>query len=243
MQKKKKKKNQNNKINRKEKKGEQNNNINNLFSKHNYNDKLNNSENDDDNNNNPNNNKLQKQHQINIPNYINSEFYPIVRNYKNIDPKNLNLINLHGDGNCLYLAISFFIYKTEDKHYLIRNLISDQANKDLGVLPNILIDTEQGQVRIHEYIKIIKIPYRYGGNLEISLSYKLYDFNIAVYKEERDSNDNLINLSFINYINNDNNEIKNLPILTNINNTHYNLIYYNNTPVNINFSTDLISHD
>ena len=44
----------------------------------------------------------------------------------------------------------FFIYKTEDKHYLIRNQISDKTNKDLGVLPNILIDSAQGQVRIHE---------------------------------------------------------------------------------------------
>ena len=62
-----------------------------------------------------------------------------------------------------------------------------------------------------------------------------YIILILPYKEIRDYNDNLINLSFINYINNNNEENKNLLLLTFINNNHYNLAFYNNTNIDYNY--------
>ena len=88
-----------------------------------------------------------------------------------------------------------------------RNNLSIGINKK-RILPNLLIDKEHGPERLYEYIKSINIPFRYGGDFEISLCYELFNINIAVYKEESDDNNLLINLSFIDYINNDNNEKK-----------------------------------
>ena len=40
--------------------------------------------------------------------YINSELYPIVRNFGNINPISIFIKNILGDGNCLFRAISYF---------------------------------------------------------------------------------------------------------------------------------------
>ena len=66
---------------------------------------------------------------------------------------------------------------------------------------------------MRDYIHTIKEPNNYGGDLEISISYDLYNYNVAQYKEIYDDFGNLINLEFVNYINN-NNENKDLLILT-----------------------------
>ena len=69
------------------------------------------------------------------------------------------------------------------------------------------------------------------GDLEISIFYDLYNSNIAAYKEEREINNNQVNLGFLNYINNDNNENKDLYAITDmslISNIHYNRVFANN---------------
>ena len=66
--------------------------------------------NNKDNNNNdyPNNNE-NNLNIIPIQNYfINQELYPLIRNFKNINPDNLNIINITGDGNCLFRSLSYF---------------------------------------------------------------------------------------------------------------------------------------
>ena len=50
---------------------------------------------------------------------------------------------------------------------------------------------------------------------------------------------NIIKLNFIKYINENNNENKNLLIITNNNNIHFNLGYYNNTELITNFNINL----
>lgn len=42
-------------------------------------------------------------------------------------------------------------------------------------------------------------------------------------------------VNFVNYTNNDNNEYKNLLILTNANNNHFKLAYYNYTLLDLNY--------
>ena len=64
----------------------------------------------------------------------------------------------------------------------------------------------------------------YGVDLEISIAYDFYKFNIAIYNEEKDTEDNLINLRILHYINN--NENKNICIFTLLNNNQYNLDFY-----------------
>lgn len=58
---------------------------------------------------------------INISNtFINEQFYPIVRNYKNINPNNIEIKEIIEDGNCLFRAISHFIKGNEYMYNCIR---------------------------------------------------------------------------------------------------------------------------
>ena len=81
---------------------------------------------------------------------------------------------------------------------------------------------------MHDNIQTIKEDKNYDGDLEISISYDLYNFNIAEYKEIYDSKGTLTSQEFIKYINNDNNENKDLIILCYLNNNHFIWEYYKN---------------
>ena len=67
--------------------------------KKNINDKNNN--NDD----NPNNNICDTNENNLYNTYINEIFYPLVKNFKNINPKNVNIVEIEQDGNCLFRSI------------------------------------------------------------------------------------------------------------------------------------------
>ena len=84
---------------------------------------------------------------------------------------------------------------------------------------------------MHDYIDSIKFEGNYGGELELSIAYDLFYINIAQYLIIRDTENNIINLSFVKYINNDQNEKKNLLILINENHNHFNIAYYNNIKI------------
>ena len=196
-------------------------------------------------NNNNNEPEENKNNDINKNNYkqkyINEELYPTVRNFENIKPSDIIIINIIGDGNCLFRAISYFLNNTEDNHSEIRKQIYNEAIKRKPLIPNIEIETERGRVRIHDYISTIKEEKNYGGDLEISISYDLYNYNVAEYKEIYDNNGDLTALEFIQYINKDNNENKDLIILTNVNDNHFNLAYYKYKNINDNKNNSVIS--
>ena len=100
-----------------------------------------------------------------------------------------------------------------------------------------------GKMRIHDYISTINNDKNWGGDLEISISYDLYNYNIAEYKEIYNDHYQITHLEFIQYINSDNNEQKDLLILTSNNDNHFNLAYYknivNNTKDNLNIKNNM----
>ena len=126
----------------------------------------------------------------------------------------------------LYRSLSRFLYGTEALHERIRNEIYKEALKRSANYPDITLTKENGPMRIKDYINSIKNEYFYGGELEITISASLYNINIATFNEIYKDN-RLIGLSFINYYNNDRLENRHLLILTNINNSHYRIGYYN----------------
>ena len=120
---------------------------------------------------------------INISNnFINEQLYPIVRNYKNINPNNIEIKQIIGDGNCLFRSISHFIKGNEYMYNSIRTQIYNEAINRINVIPNILIESERGKMPIHTYINSMKENGNYGGDFEISLAYDIYKINIAEYK-------------------------------------------------------------
>ena len=120
-------------------------------------------------------------------------------------------------------------------HRNIRLQIYNKALRRINVIPNVIIETERGNYRIHEYIETINEEGNYGGDFEISISYDLYNINISQYIIEKDINNNIINLKFAKYINDDNNENKNLLILVNESNVHFVVAYYHSSNVDFNY--------
>lgn len=76
--------------------------------------------------------------------YINQELYPNIREFKNINPNNVNIIDIFGDGNYLYRAISQFLYGSHQSHQNIRNQIYKKALSKKNI-PNVYIETENGK--------------------------------------------------------------------------------------------------
>ena len=167
---------------------------------------------------------------INISNtFINEQFYPIVRNYKNINPNNIEIKEIIGDGNCLFRAISHFIKGNEYMYNCIRTQIYKEALNRINLIQNITIESERGNMPIHTYINTIKENGNYEGDFEISLAYDIFKINIAEYKAILDTNNNILNHTFIKYINDDGNENRDLLLFLSFNKNHFNLGYYNNT--------------
>ena len=96
-----------------------------------------------------------------------------------ISPENINIVDVVGDGNCLYRALSRFLYGTEDLHLRIRNDIYNDLLNRIDNLPDITMNIENGSMRIKEYINNIRAPGFFGGELEISTAIDLYNINIA----------------------------------------------------------------
>lgn len=69
------------------------------------------------------NNNKSNAHCNNSKSYINSEFYPLVRNFKNINPNNLEIINIIEDGNYMFRSISHYINRNQENYHIIRKEI------------------------------------------------------------------------------------------------------------------------
>ena len=95
----------------------------------------------------------------------------------------------------------------------IRNKIYQESLRIIKVIPNIIMETETGKYRIHDYIPTIKEVGNHGGDFQISIAYNIFNINIAQYIIEKDINNNIINLFFVKYDNDTNNENKNFLIL------------------------------
>lgn len=82
-------------------------------------------------------------------------------------------------------------------HEKIINEIFNKALSRINFIPNDFIEAERGRMRINEYIYTINQEVNYGGHLELSLDYDLYNINIAEYIDIRDKENNLLSLNFV----------------------------------------------
>ena len=100
----------------------------------------------------------------NFRNNLNEEFYPLIRNNKNINPIDINMINIIVDGNCLYRWLARFVYGNEELHQRVRNEIYNKAIIRLPNYPNISLENENGPMNIIEYANHINNDDFYWGN-------------------------------------------------------------------------------
>lgn len=70
-------------------------------------------------------------------------------------------------------------------HKNIRNQIYQEALRRINIIPNVILETERGNFRIHEYIQTINKEGNHGGDFELSMSYDIFNINIAQYLIEK----------------------------------------------------------
>ena len=155
--------------------------------------------------------------------FINEQLYQKVLNHENLSKDIIDIINVEGDGNCFYRAISQFLLKNELFHQSIREEIFKKAQeRERNDLKGINL-LENDDLSATNYINNMQFDGGFAGDYEISIAHQLYGINIAVYRF-KDDNDN--DLSFIKFYNDDGNNKRDLLILIYINNNHYQLAYY-----------------
>ena len=124
-------------------------------------------------------------------------------------------------------SISQFIYGNQYIYNIIRQEIYNEVALLKNFIPYAIIETNNGNN--------IKNDGFHGRGFEISIAYDINKFNIAQYKVILNKDDKIIGYQFINYYNNDNNELKNLLLIINFNDNHWNIGYYNNTHLDLNY--------
>ena len=83
----------------------------------------NNSKDNNTNENNPppnNNNNINAENNTISKKYINSQLYPIIRNYRNANLNNITIYKTNGNGNCLFRAFAYFINNDETNYKKMR---------------------------------------------------------------------------------------------------------------------------
>ena len=68
----------------------------------------------------------------------------------NDNNKNPQNSNIEGINNCMFRALSEFIYGNEFMHQNIRLKIYKEAIKRMPTIPNIILGTGMGNIRIHD---------------------------------------------------------------------------------------------
>ena len=157
---------------------------------------------------------------LNNNNLINKELYETVTNHKDITSDLINVINIEKDGNCLYRAISYFLFNDQINHSYIRKEIKERAQQIQRNNPLKLDLIENLNLSISRYINDKMNEGAFAGDYEISLAHQLYNINIVVYEKINDNE-----FSFINFYNDDGNNNRDLLILILENNNHYKLGY------------------
>lgn len=121
-------------------------------------------------------------------------------------------------------CISLFIHNIENRHLKLRKEIVNYLKLHKNEFSHSEFETEIGIVNINQYLEYIEKPKSWSGELEKYEVEELYNINIADYLEKVDNNDITCHKFLYDY-NHDRNYLKDLCILTSINNNHYNLIY------------------
>ena len=105
----------------------------------------------------------------------------------------------------------------------MRKEVFNYLNLNKNQFLHLELETEIGLLKFQEYLNYIKNDGAWAGEIEKYAVEEIYNINLADYIQINNSNN--IYHEFFYDCNHDNNYAKDLCILTNINNNHYNLIF------------------
>ena len=145
-----------------------------------------------------------------------------------IDKNEFISINIKGDDNCGYRAISLQLYGIEEMQAIIKKKIYEYLKDHILLYKNEYIYYENLIIEIPDYIELIKNDGVWIDDLEISTINKIYNVCLMIFKE--------INSTHIEYVNtlgelhsNDNIFIT----LLNVGDNHYNVLYEKDKKTNV----------
>ncbi|KAI3641367.1 hypothetical protein MIR68_000497 [Amoeboaphelidium protococcarum] len=97
----------------------------------------------------------------------------------------LRLQQIKGDGNCLFRALSDQLHGSEDRHVEFRQMVCDYIDKHRDEFVPFLLEEDDGNTDIEEYVAKMRQNGTYGGNIELVAFSRLISAEIWIYQNER----------------------------------------------------------
>ncbi|KAH8739387.1 cysteine protease [Cryptosporidium ryanae] len=95
--------------------------------------------------------------------------------------------SIEGDGNCLFRAISFQLYETDEYHEIIRSFCMDIVEINKNSYSSFMSDYPN----VESYINEKRKPGVWGDNIEIQAMSELYHIPIYIYRLNHSFNDSI----------------------------------------------------
>ncbi|KAI4492065.1 hypothetical protein M0802_010073, partial [Mischocyttarus mexicanus] len=89
---------------------------------------------------------------------------------------------IYGDGNCMFRALSYILWKNEEKHQYLRNTVATHIKNNWHEYGPFVI-AEWNISNSEEYYEHMRMVGTFASELECTVATKLYNMNLAIYRE------------------------------------------------------------
>ena len=100
---------------------------------------------------------------------------------------------MDGDGNCYFRTLSLYFTQAQPYYEFFREQIYNGAKENLNDIKEFFISDEKdeliGNNKIEGYVNKIKDNYFFAGNIEIYITRKIFNLNIAAYERSNTNED------------------------------------------------------
>ncbi|XP_031774011.1 uncharacterized protein LOC100867834 [Apis florea] len=93
--------------------------------------------------------------------------------------------NIYGDGNCMFRAISYILWRNEDEHRYLRSMVVQHIKENWHEYGPFVI-AEWNISDRQTYDNYMSMVGTFASELECTVATKLYDMNLSIYREIND---------------------------------------------------------